>query len=70
VPEKSALIAALIIDRPMCADCIGTQATLDAAEVEAYLSIMGRVLQIHRGDAECASCGATKEVVSCSLFLR
>ena len=69
VPEESSLITALILDRPLCIDCIGTKATLIPAAVESYLAIMSRVLRIDRAEGECSSCGATTLVVSCSLFV-
>jgi hypothetical protein len=68
VPEKSSLITALILERPMCTDCIGTKSTLIPEAVEAYLSVMSRVLRLHRGGGECSACGAITQVVSCSLL--
>lgn len=38
MPEHSALIAVLIMERPMCVGCIAGRSGLTHAEVESYLS--------------------------------
>jgi hypothetical protein len=40
MPANSALIAVLILDRPLCVDCIATESAIARSEVERYLNAM------------------------------
>ena len=64
MPEKSALITALLLDRRMCIDCIGVKASLANPAVEGYLAVMARVLRVERTQGECGACGNTTTVIS------
>ena len=58
-PETAALITALILERPMCLDCIASRVGASLNEVEASFVTIGRVLRLRRNIAErCRACGA------------
>ena len=58
MPEHSALIAVLLMDRPMCLDCIAAKSALRVAEVEQYLTLMGSAVEVQRDDHDrCRVCG-------------
>ena len=69
MPEKSALITALLLDRRMCVDCIGVKASLTNPAVDGYLAVMARVVKVTRDYGECVSCGAMTTVVSMERVL-
>jgi hypothetical protein len=65
MPERAALISALILESPMCVPCIATTATLLDAEVEMALARIAPVIAIHRELADrCRACGQMRTVVS------
>ena len=58
MPETAALITALILERPMCLDCIATKTGASLNEVEASFLRIGRVLRLRRHTGEsCRACG-------------
>jgi hypothetical protein len=58
MPEKAALIAALILERPLCIECIEAKTGLDRRETKSYLVRIGRVVQLRRSKGDrCQSCG-------------
>jgi hypothetical protein len=60
MPETTAMIAVLILERPMCLDCIATRANASLNEVEAALLPIARVLRLQRFASEpCRACGNT-----------
>ena len=63
LPETAALITGLILERPLCLDCLSTKATLGPAVVERSLATIGTVMVVNRQHARCRACGETKEVV-------
>ena len=59
MPETAGLITALILERPMCLDCIASRAGASLNEVEASFRTIGHVLRVRRNIAErCRACGA------------
>jgi hypothetical protein len=38
MPERAALIAALILERPLCLDCVEAKTGMDRSETGAYLA--------------------------------
>jgi hypothetical protein len=42
MPEYAALITALILERPMCLQCIGEKANMSLPSVRAYLEQISR----------------------------
>ena len=54
MPEK----AALVMERPMCLDCIARKGSFSLNEVEAAFLHIGRVLHLQRfGSERCRACG-------------
>ena len=65
MPVQAALITALIVDRPMCLDCLAARTSMEPEALETALEVLGRVLVMHRYSATtCDTCGATKSVVA------
>jgi hypothetical protein len=64
MPERAALITALILDRPMCFDCIAAKSGLSAHSFKETLAVVGAVLQLRNATECCRVCGATTTVLS------
>lgn len=56
-PEKSPVLAALLLDRPMCLDCISAKTELSTTETDRLLTVIGATFQVLRTDARCCNCG-------------
>jgi hypothetical protein len=48
VPRHAAVIAVLIIERPMCLECIATKSAVTMVEVERYLEEIGSEIRSPR----------------------
>jgi hypothetical protein len=60
MPETTAMIAVLILERPMCPDCIATRANASLNEIEAAFLPIARALHLERFASErCRACGNT-----------
>jgi hypothetical protein len=58
VPANSAVIAILIMDRPLCLECLSTKTDLPLTEVDRYLGVIETSLQLDRHPhARCHACG-------------
>jgi len=67
MPEHAALIAALIIDRPHCLDCIAAKSDLTVQSVRGYLERMEESAKVTRATNErCRVRGIVGNVVSLS----
>jgi hypothetical protein len=64
VAQHGALIAVLIIDRPMCRDCIAVKSRLSTVETECYLESIGRGLDVRVAEDRCRACGEHTVVFS------
>ena len=64
MPEKAALIAVLITDRPLCLDCISERSELTPAEVKEYLRRVEHVITWRRGIDRCRTCENVTKVFS------
>jgi hypothetical protein len=65
MPQNAALITALIIERPLCLDCIAAKASLSDEEVRSALGAIERALEVQYGDPDrCRACGTVGPVVS------
>jgi len=63
VLRDSALISALIVDRPMCIPCIARKVRLTEAAAHTALDVIRRVLKIRCVDnGTCHACGKTARV--------
>jgi hypothetical protein len=62
VPEISAVITVLIIDRPLCVDCIALRAQVSVPAVRNYLLKIDTMGSVQRGvDDRCRACGLIGE---------
>lgn len=67
MPEISAVITALIIDRPLCVDCIAARAQISVPAVKDYLSKIGSAGRLqHRMEDRCRACGRIGDTFSLS----
>jgi hypothetical protein len=64
MPEQAVRVATLIMERPMCASCIGSEFKKGGAEVEACLETIQRVLALRRAPSDCPECGLSTIVFS------
>lgn len=64
MPEATALVTGLILERSLCIDCLATKAGLSPTAVERALAAIGTVMRLHREVDRCRACGETKDVVS------
>jgi hypothetical protein len=62
MPEKGALLAVLIIERPLCVDCIAEKSSIAAEQVEALLARIATRIAITSAVDRCRACGETKKV--------
>jgi len=64
-PDVAALItAALIIERPLCLDCIAVKAGVGSATTEVTLARIGNALVLQREPGRCRECGSIGVVFS------
>ena len=65
MPQTTALITALILERPLCLSCIAMKAGSSETAVEASLAHIAPVVRIRREPAgRCRACGQDGLVVS------
>jgi hypothetical protein len=64
MPDRAALITALMLDRPMCLPCIAAKALVSLQRAEAALETIATALVLCRETGRCAACGATTAVHS------
>ena len=64
MPQRSALVTALIVERPMCVPCIAAKSGLGVADVTATLAAVGAGLRLHDATGRCRECGRTAAVMS------
>ena len=65
MPEYAALITVLILDRPLCLDCIAAKTDMTVPSVRGYLERIDTSLTVQwRADERCQACGNLGLVVS------
>jgi hypothetical protein len=64
LPQYAAMIAVLIIDRPLCVKCLSDKSGLTANQVESYLDRVRRTVSVERGVDLCRRCGKSTTVYS------
>jgi hypothetical protein len=64
MPDHTAIVTALILDRPTCLRCIATKANMTLTELDTTIGIINRVLVLHRTTDRCRACGETDTVLS------
>ena len=57
VPEITAVVMALIIERPMCVECIAARAQVPADTIKSYIDRMRASVHIQDGSGRCRTCG-------------
>ena len=63
MPATTALVTALILERPLCISCIATKAgEPSAAALEASMERIRHVLAMHRRQERCRACGTLTTV--------
>jgi hypothetical protein len=64
MPDRAALITALIRDRPMCVDCMAKRSSLSASALVATLRTVQTALVLHSAVDRCRECGTMTAVFS------
>jgi hypothetical protein len=54
--ERVALITALILDRPMCLECITTRAAMPLEEIVAVIELIAGGVTVHHQIGPCVAC--------------
>ena len=63
--RAAALVSVLIVERPMCVDCISEKCGLRPATIEATLARLARFLKVHYfPKARCRACGENRPTYS------
>jgi hypothetical protein len=62
--DKTALVAVLIVERPLCFDCICSKSGVALTEIDAVLNRIGKVIALVRTVDRCRGCGRTDRVYS------
>jgi hypothetical protein len=64
MPEQAALIAVLIMERPLCVSCISSKTGLTHGEVESYLARIKDTVAVKQALDRCRTCGSLGPVFS------
>jgi hypothetical protein len=59
--EREALIAVLIVERPLCVDCIADKSGIALVEIDSLLRRIGASIKLNRIVDRCRACGRTVE---------
>jgi hypothetical protein len=62
MPEKGALVAVLIIERPLCVECIAEKSGIRHGDVEPLLARIATTIALTSTVERCRACGETKKV--------
>ena len=63
MPGTASLVTGLIMERPLCLNCIATKATANVADVQAALAGIPKGLDLARAeDIPCRACGTVGTV--------
>jgi hypothetical protein len=63
VPQITAVIMSLIIERPMCVECIATRTQISVDAVKGYIDRMRASVHIHDSSGRCRTCGRADQPV-------
>ena len=65
MPRTAALVSVLIVERPMCANCIAEKSGLRPSTIEPTLASLACFLKVHRlPRARCRACGEDRPAYS------
>ena len=59
-----ALITGLIVERPLCLECLSSKTALPPNVTEDTLAVIGTAMSVRRTATPCGACGEPKETVS------
>lgn len=62
--DRAALIAALIMERPLCVSCISSKTGLTHGEVESYMARIEDTMAVKQALDRCRTCGSLEPVFS------
>jgi predicted transcriptional regulator len=64
MPDRAALVTGLILDRPMCVDCIAEKSGRSVSAIAATLTTVQTALVLHSAVDRCRECGIVTAVFS------
>jgi hypothetical protein len=64
MPKPTAIITALITERPLCLECLLDKSRCTFAVVDEAVDRIARVLTLHRVKTRCHACGTIRSTVS------
>jgi hypothetical protein len=64
MPDRETLATALILNRPMCVDCIAEKSGLSVSVLAATLRTVQTALVLHSAVDRCRECGTATAVFS------
>jgi hypothetical protein len=64
MPDRAAIITALILDRPLCEECLTSKSGLTPSRIEETLTVVRAALKLTEGHGRCRACGARTTVLS------
>jgi len=62
--DRVAVIAAVLIDRPVCIPCIANKVGITSGELPAYLHRVGKAFAVYDEIGRCRTCGTVTTVFS------
>jgi hypothetical protein len=63
MPSNTALITALILERPLCMECLKAKANLSEMEIGVALAMIQAALSVHMEEWRCRACGTIGVVI-------
>ena len=62
--DQSFVVASLLLERPLCPECIAAKTGLTETEIDRFLTVIGITLEVRRTDERCRNCGIERPVYS------
>ena len=64
MPDRAALVAVLIMERPLCIRCLAVKSGLSLSQLDEVVGNVAKALQVHRVEDRCRACGITDTTIS------
>ena len=64
MPNRAALIIALILNHPLCTECLATKSGLSFADLDANIATIEASLVLRHAADRCRACGSTDTTLS------
>ena len=64
MPDRAAIVTALILERPLCDECLASKSCLSPSSIEETLSVVRTALKLTEEHGRCRACGARTTVLS------